>query len=393
LDCRCFYLQLFSRLGNLCPCQQTRFRGAKRSSRGAAINPAACLAGSCQPFAKLAAKPAAILLPDSTYYRMAESANWRVITMLYDVFRAMDSQIVLAAEGDSSRVMDGFRKARKQVSESEKRFTRFSEDSELAQINRSAGNWISVSVELMQILQQAQELWAETGGLFDPSILPALKRAGYERSMDELRQSGSRLKASTGSKVRSDFSLVRIDPISQSACLPSGMQIDLGGIAKGWIAEQAARQLARSSTACAVSAGGDMVLAGFPEGETCWEIGLEDPRNPTQDLARLHVQPGAVVTSSIVKRVWKLGEQKQHHLINPRTGLPAETDWLSVTVAAPQAVQAEAYAKALLISGSRTASQIFKEQPSTAYLAVDQAGKLWGSISSWEVFNVKAEII
>jgi FAD:protein FMN transferase len=313
--------------------------------------------------------------------------------MLYDEFRAMNSQIVLAAEGNPTRVQDGFRKARQLISENEKRFTRFSDNSELAQLNHSAGSWFSASPELFEVLQQAQALRVETHGLFDPSILPALQQAGYDRSMDELRQSDPRQTHLSPSTVPSDLSLLRLDPGSRSICLPPGMQIDLGGIAKGWIAERAARQLAQFSKACAVSAGGDMVLKGLPEGESRWEIGLENPLDPTQDLSLLKVEPGTVATSSIAKRQWKLGNQTQHHLIDPRTGQPAQTDWLSVTVWARQAAKAEAYAKALLIAGSRTANQLFIDQPQPAFLAVDQTGKLWGSNHSWEVFNVKTAIL
>jgi thiamine biosynthesis lipoprotein len=313
--------------------------------------------------------------------------------MLYDEFQAMNSHIVLAAEGDPAEVQDGFRKARRLISENEQRFTRFSEDSELAQLNRSAGNWFSASPELFEVLRQAQALRAETHGLFDPAILPALQQAGYDRSMDELRRSGPRQTHSSAATVLPDLSLLRLDPVPKSIYLPPGMQIDLGGIAKGWIAEQAARQLAQFSKACAVSAGGDMVLTGLPEGEPRWEIGLENPLDSTQDLCLLHVKPGTVTTSSIAKRQWKLGNQTQHHLIDPRTGRPAQTDWLSVTVWSPQAAKAEAYAKALLIAGSRMANQSFFDQPQPAFLAVDQAGRLWGSMHSWEIFNVKTAIL
>ena len=117
--------------------------------------------------------------------------------------------------------------------------------------------------------------------------------------------------------------------------LPQGTSLDLGGIAKGWIAEQAAGVLANYSPACAVDAGGDMFFLGLPEGEMSWAVEIEDPRDPLATLTTLEVGPGAVATSSVVKRAWHQGGERRHHLIDPRTGEPAATDWLSVTVVGP----------------------------------------------------------
>ena len=105
-----------------------------------------------------------------------------------------------------------------------------------------------------------------------------------------------------------------------------------------------------------------------------------------QDPATLHVGPGAVATSSIAKRRWQQGRREQHHIIDPRTGLPAETDWLSVSVIAPHAALAEVYAKALLIGGAREAEDIAVRRPEITYLVVDQTGQLWGSEITSEVF-------
>jgi thiamine biosynthesis lipoprotein len=129
-------------------------------------------------------------------------------------------------------------------------------------------------------------------------------------------------------------------------------------------------------------------MVNLPDGEQDWEVGLEDPVKPEQDLAILHVKPGAVATSSTAKRRWQKNGHAQHHLIDPRSGLPAETDWVSVTVWAEEAAEAEVYAKALLIAGSAGASKLFNHQNSKAYLAVDKTGWVHGSKNYHEVFHV-----
>ena len=291
----------------------------------------------------------------------------------------MNSGIVLAAEGEPSAVSVGFARARAAIEKYEARFTRFTETSELAALNRSAGQWLQVSPDLFALVCEARLYVEQTRGLFDPSVLDALERAGYDRSMDEIRGRVLGPGRPAPNIMAPDFGAVEFDARTQALRLPPGLRLDLGGIAKGWIAEQAARLLSEYATACAVSAGGDMFLCGLPAGETAWEIGLEDPRAPEEDLAVLRVPGGAVATSSVARRRWMRGDRPMHHLIDPRTREPAESDWLSVTVMAPAAATAEVFAKALLIAGSRDAGEIAARRADVAYIAVDADRQLWAS--------------
>ena len=305
-------------------------------------------------------------------------------------FRAMNTDIQLFAEGSAEAVETGFSQAQAYIEASEKRFTRFSEQSELSQLNRLAGTWFKASPELFDVMSQAQRLHALSEGLFDPSILNALVTAGYDRSFDEIRVSGA---ASTAAALPVRQSLhrfgdVRLDSVRRRIWMPPDLRVDLGGIAKGWIAEHAAQVLAKGTDACAVNAGGDAFIIGLPAGEPAWRMTLEDPLDPEKGIAVLKVGPGAVVTSSITRRRWMQNGQTRHHLIDPRTQQPAETDWLSVTVIAPHAAEAEVFAKSLLIVGSRQATQVASRAKNIEFIAVDQQRKLWGSQHSREVLDV-----
>jgi thiamine biosynthesis lipoprotein len=304
-------------------------------------------------------------------------------------FRAMNTEITLAAQGNSTQVDQGFGKAQEYIEASERRFTRFSEDSELSQLNRSAGAWFHASADMTFVVMLAQQYTEQTGGLFNPSILPDLERVGYDRSMDLIRAEEAQLPPARFGPSPGLLSINRltVNPDENLIFLPHGMRLDLGGIAKGWIAEQAAVILADYSQACLIDAGGDMFMVGLPEGEEFWQIDLEDPLNANWFLTRLNVPPGALTTSSVVKRKWMQGDTPRHHLIDPRTGLPAETDWLSVTVIAPHADMAEVFAKALLIAGPQEAEQVAHNAPEISYLAVDHGGKIWGSLESLELIN------
>jgi thiamine biosynthesis lipoprotein len=305
-------------------------------------------------------------------------------------FRAMNSDILLVAYGIPARNVEGFTETQRFIHASEARFSRFLEESELSDLNRSAGTPFQASPDLFAVLVLAQSFFHQTSGLFDPSILPDLRRMGYDRSMDLIRKEGSiPLFESLLAARHASFSEMELDEVRRMVLLPPGMALDLGGIAKGWIAEQAAGILSEYSSACAVNAGGDMFLVGLPEGETRWSVAIEDPLQPEVDLTTINVDPGAVATSAVTKRIWKQGEKQRHHLIDPRTGEPAVTDWLSVTVIAAHAYEAEVFAKAFLIGGSQESEAIARKCGTQfSYLAVDHDRKIWGTQKSTEYIHV-----
>ncbi len=296
-------------------------------------------------------------------------------------FRAMNTDILLAGEGKPDELASGFGRAEEFIHASEARFTRFSEASELSALNRSAGQPFQASPELFSVVALSRRFFHLTRGLFDPSILPELKQAGYNRSMELLRQEGpAPLFESLLTVERPSLSEMDLDETEHTIFMPVGMSLDLGGIAKGWIAEQAANLLSRYTSACAVDAGGDMFLVGLPEGLPQWPVELEDPLEPEVVLTTFEVDPGAIATSTVTKRTWKQDGKDRHHIIDPRTGEPAVSDWISVTVVAPHAYEAEVFAKALLIAGPQEAREIASNSGIPfAYLAVDSEKKIWGN--------------
>jgi thiamine biosynthesis lipoprotein len=293
-------------------------------------------------------------------------------------FRAMNTVVMLAAEGE--RAIEGMQTTKSFIDECEQRFSRFLPASEVSALNRWAGEWIHVSDDLMEMLQLAVKYYGETNGIFDPGILADLKQAGYDRSMDELRAAGAQdVAAVSNQSSRPVFSRIALDPDGGRVCLPRGLEIDLGGVAKGWIVKKAAELLRCFSDVCGVSAGGDILFIGQPSDGMDWDVYLEDPREPSQMLAQLHIPSGAVATSSVMKRTWQQAGKPRHHLIDPRTGEPAQTEWLSVTVIHPDIIAADIYAKTILIGGRETAETFIRNIPELTYIAVDPEGNLLGS--------------
>jgi thiamine biosynthesis lipoprotein len=290
-------------------------------------------------------------------------------------FRAMNTSVTLAAEGQGA--VAGLYATKLFIDQCEQRFSRFLPASEICELNNWAGEWLQISEDLMDMLQISMKYFQETQGLFDPSILPELERAGYDRSFDEIREGGELpvIPVSTR-EARPAFSELQFDRENRRVRLPRGMQIDLGGIAKGWIVEKAALLLHSYAEVCAVSAGGDLLFIGQPLDGTLWDVYLEDPRNTTEMLAQFRIPAGAVATSSIMKRSWLSGDKVRHHLIDPRTGEPAQTEWLSVTVICPDVVAAEVYAKAILIAGESGLAALLRSKPEITFIAVDPQGNL-----------------
>ncbi len=297
-------------------------------------------------------------------------------------FRAMNTDVLVAAQGPLAQ--QGMQAARETIEAGERRFSRFLQDSELSKLNRSAGQWFDASPDMMDVLQKARRFFDVTDGLFDPTILPDLMRVGYDRSMDEIRAQ-DKIVSSTASerKPKADFSEMELDLVSSRVCLLKNMQLDFGGIAKGWIVDQAVTLLSRYSDACAVNAGGDMRFIGHSPIGLGWHVELEDPRDSSRSIARITLNHGAVATSSVAKRTWKQGEKNRHHLIDPRTGEPAQSNWLCATIIADDAVTAEVYAKALLI-GTPAEVEKLTAINNIVYLVVDRQGNLHGSPNSQE---------
>jgi thiamine biosynthesis lipoprotein len=291
-------------------------------------------------------------------------------------FPAMSTQITLAGEGDSQFLKIGFKHVRQFIEDNEIKFSRFQKTSELNRFNRSNGSWFQASPELVFLVMLVNQYVEETSGLFDPSMISYLEQAGYDRTISQLPHDYSSV--SNDSIEHVGFTKILVDKQENRIRLANGMRLDLGGIAKGWIAEQAAHILSDYSSACLVSAGGDMFMIGVPEKDGYWPIAIEDPQVAGNILLNLDLPAGAIATSTSTKRTWKKAGILQHHIIDPRTGLPSASDWVSVSVLAEHSDKAEVFAKSLLIAGSRQSPILLEKYPDLLYLAVDQVGRLWG---------------
>lgn len=232
----------------------------------------------------------------------------------------------------------------------EQALSRFRLSSELSQLNRRPDQYVRVSETLWEVYQAA--LWAEgfTDGLVTPALGQALIEAGYDRSFELMDRHQPGQIAATRLDLPT-LQATAMNTLERSLCLPAGIQLDLGGVAKGWAAHQAMSRLKGAGPAL-VDAGGDIAISGALPGSQPWPVGVANPFQPDHELALLHLGNCGVATSGRDRRHWFRGGELQHHVIDPRTGRPARTDLVAVTIVAPTVMEAEAAAKAALIMGS-----------------------------------------
>jgi thiamine biosynthesis lipoprotein len=249
-------------------------------------------------------------------------------------------------------------------------FSRFRADSELSQLNRRAGQWTRVSASLWDVTHLALVAARWTDGLFSPTILNALEAAGYDRTFDEITATAEPITTQPDGQWRS----IQRQSLKRSICLPPNVRLDLSGIAKGWAADRAAKKLGVHGPAL-IDAGGDIAISGPRADGSPWPIGVLNPFQPDQPFETLKVAQGGVATSGKDYRRWLRDGKWQHHLIDPRTGLPAQTDALSVTVIAPTTFEAEIAAKVIAISGSEQGLAWLEGQPGYAAVIVREDGR------------------
>ncbi|OJX39643.1 MAG: hypothetical protein BGO78_05135 [Chloroflexi bacterium 44-23] len=276
-------------------------------------------------------------------------------------FRAMGCQISIFLDSDSSLAKQTLAQVPIWFEEWEQILSRFRPDSELSLLNHQSGIPTAVSDTLWEVLTLAIQTEMESNGLVTPLVLPALEHAGYDRSFELIKGSDFSSAEYSGYPVgQLDELIFNLD--LQMIQLPLGSGLDFGGIAKGWAAHQAAQRLAAFAPAL-VNAGGDIAVTDSQHDDLLWTVGIINPFQAEQDLALLEVGQCGIATSGVDFRQWHQNGVKRHHIIDPRTGLPAQTDLMSATVIAPDVMQAEMAAKVAMLMGSRAALEWFQDQP------------------------------
>lgn len=266
----------------------------------------------------------------------------------------------------------------------EERWSRFRPDSELSRLNAGAGTPVQLSPVTFDAVQRAVEAWRDTFGYYDPTVLSALERVGYDRSFELLAHAGVRPRTSVPEPCPGCVG-IELDPTTLTVRLPEGVALDLGGIGKGLAADLVCeRLLTEGAGGASVNVGGDVRVAGAAPSPDGWIIDVDD-------RAVVSLAEGAVATSSTTRRRWTVGGRSYHHLIDPATGRPAQSDLVTVSVVGATAALAEVVGKAALIAGTAIGSSIVVEHRMAALMVgADRGVSRVGGFEEYELAGALA---
>ncbi len=266
--------------------------------------------------------------------------------------------------------------AHSEIERLEAMMTTWRDDSEVSRINGGAGGApVKVSSELLDVLEGARRIHAESKGVFDVTFhgLQGLWRFDHDL-VPEIPSDAAiaaRLPLVDGAKLE-------LDREAKTARLPTkGMAINLGGIAKGYAVDRAAAVLAKHGfTDVVVQAGGDLLVRGR-KGQEPWRVGIRDPRGPVDDFfAIAPIRDAAFSTAGDYERSFVKDGVRYHHILDPRTGKPA-TACRSVTVLAKDALTADQLDDAIFILGPEEGMKLLDAHPGAGAVVVDKDNEVW----------------
>lgn len=248
------------------------------------------------------------------------------------------------------------------------------QDSDVCQINAAAGiKPVLVNNDVFIMLAIAKEYNEITNGAFDITIGPVIDVWGFGQpeqkvpSIQELKEALAHVSSNN----------LILDREKQTAFLTkAGMSLDLGAVAKGYATERAASTLVKYGIKEAlIDAGGNIRAIGKKDGKSPWNVGVQDPRDSTNLVAILSLDDEAAVTSGDYNRFFTYEGNRYHHLISPRTGMPAREN-TSVTVIAKDAVLGDVLSTSLFVLDSDQALEVIRKIEGTDVLIVTSKGRI-----------------
>lgn len=259
-------------------------------------------------------------------------------------FYAMNTTMNITAYGANAK--DAINESISYINALEADISRTRETSDIYAVNHAEGKPVTVSEQTADVLCNALELAQETEGYFDPTIAPLSDLWGIgteDPAVPTQEEIDAVLPLVDDTQVKLDGTKVTI---------PADMQIDLGGIGKGYAADHVAQILRDAGVEHAtISLGGNVYAVGSKDKGLPWTVGITNPDEPGSWFATLKVSDTSIVTSGDYERYFEQDGKRYCHIFDPQTGYPAETDLRSVTVVSAESTSADAYTTALFVMG------------------------------------------
>lgn len=268
-------------------------------------------------------------------------------------FYAMDTVMSIRAYGgDAQKAVN---ECMSYINNLETLISRTREDSEISKLNAAEGKVAELSQDTADILARALELSDDAEGYFDPTVanLSDLWNVGGENPKVPAAADITVALKTVG------YDRVKLDGIT--AQMDAGMKIDLGGIGKGYAADQVVAILKEHGVEKAVVAlGGNIYVVGEKEEGVKWSVGITDPDDPAGYLGKLSLSDTSIVTSGDYERYFEQDGVRYCHIFDPATGYPAQSDLRSVTIVGTNSTQCDAFSTALFVMGHDKALEFCK---------------------------------
>ena len=265
----------------------------------------------------------------------------------------LDTVITLTAYVDDATVLN---EALAECGRYEQLLSRTVEGSDVWRINHAGGQPVEVSNETLEILDVARQVSERSDCMFDVTIAPVSTMWDFTSGAAVVPDADAIAEAATlvnYTKVKTDNGLVT---------LPEGMMIDLGGIAKGYIADAVKGYLAERGVESAVlSFGGNIVTIGLKPDGSPWKVGIQDIDKPTGEYMLVSLNyGGSTVTSGIYERGFESGGVYYHHILDPNSGWPVQNELASVTIFSDSSMWGDALATAAFSLGTEAGTRLIE---------------------------------
>ena len=287
------------------------------------------------------------------------------LTALRQARYIMGTIVEIAVAAADKHIADhALRRGFQALQQVDQRMSIYQPSSELCRINRLAGNhWVHTGADILQVTTTALAVSRQSHGALDVTVLPLMRLWGF------VQQAG---RMPTADAVRAtlplvDYRHIRVDADRGAIRFDrQGVELDFGGIAKGFAVDQAiAVLLASGADHALVNAGGDLFALGAATPETTWTVDIQHPYMPAKSLATVRVSDRSIATSGDYEKYFEQDGRRYCHLIDPRTGYPVQ-EVVSVTVLAATTMQADAISTAAFVLGAEQGLALMERLPDVA---------------------------
>ncbi len=250
------------------------------------------------------------------------------------------------------------------------------DDSEIAMLNKT-GEAV-LSDDTYYVLNKAMDMAKWSNGAFDPTLLPIIHLWGFDSDVEDRRVPNEKDIKKELEYV--GYQKVSLDESTNTVKILDGMGIDLGGIAKGYAADESKQIFVENGvTSALLDLGGNVVAIGNrPDGEN-WHIGLKDPRseNESEYFGIISVSDQTVVTSGDYERYFIQDGKRYHHIFDSKTGYPSDDSLISVTIVADSSIQADALSTAVFVMGKDRGLRLIETLDNTEAVVVTADKKVY----------------